>query len=108
MPLRQRHQRLPFQNNPAVQAAHGDRQRLRGADHHPLKHRLTAIACLRARLARSNSALGKGLLALLSGGKLDEAAWEEVEDTLLAADLGVAATTELVDSLRTKVAVEGT
>ncbi|MBP6524677.1 MAG: signal recognition particle receptor subunit alpha, partial [Dermatophilaceae bacterium] len=63
---------------------------------------------LRARLARSNSALGKGLLALLSGGKLDEAAWEEVEDTLLAADLGVAATTELVDSLRTKVAVEGT
>jgi fused signal recognition particle receptor len=62
---------------------------------------------LRARLARSNSALGKGLLALLSGGKLDEAAWEEVEDTLLAADLGVAATTELVDALRTRVAVEG-
>ena len=62
---------------------------------------------LRARLARSNSALGKGLLALLSGGKLDEAAWEEVEDTLLAADLGVAATTQLVDRLRTRVAVEG-
>ena len=62
---------------------------------------------LRARLARSNTALGKGLLALLSGGTLDEAAWEEVEDTLLAADLGVAATTELVDRLRTKVAVEG-
>ena len=62
---------------------------------------------LRARLARSNTALGKGLLALLSGGRLDEAAWEEVEDTLLAADLGVAATTELVDALRTKVAVEG-
>ncbi len=62
---------------------------------------------LRARLARSNTALGKGLLALLSGGKLDEAAWEEVEDTLLAADLGVAATTDLVDALRLKVAVEG-
>ena len=62
---------------------------------------------LRARLARSNTALGKGLLALLSGGKLDEAAWEEVEDTLLSADLGVAATTDLVDALRTKVAVEG-
>ena len=62
---------------------------------------------LRARLARSNTALGKGLLALLSGGTLDEAAWEEVEDTLLAADLGVAATTDLVDALRTKVAVEG-
>jgi fused signal recognition particle receptor len=63
---------------------------------------------LRARLARSNTAIGKGLLALLSRGHLDEQAWEEVEDTLIASDLGVEATTELVDSLRTKVKVEGT
>ena len=63
---------------------------------------------LRARLARSNSAIGKGLLALLSRGKLDEEAWEDVEDTLIASDLGVEATTELVESLRTKVTVEGT
>ncbi len=62
---------------------------------------------LRARLARSNSALGKGLLALLSRGGLDEEAWEEVEDTLIASDLGVEATTELVDSLRRRVSVEG-
>ncbi|WP_076259821.1 signal recognition particle-docking protein FtsY [Intrasporangium flavum] len=62
---------------------------------------------LRARLARSNSALGQGLLALLSRGTLDEEAWEEVEDTLIASDLGVEASTELVDSLRTKVKVEG-
>jgi fused signal recognition particle receptor len=62
---------------------------------------------LRARLARSNTALGKGLLALLSRGDLDEAAWEDVEDTLLTADLGVEATTELVDALRTKVKVNG-
>ena len=62
---------------------------------------------LRARLARSNTALGKGLLALLSRGRLDEAEWEEVEDTLLAADLGVEATTELVDRLRTRIKVEG-
>ncbi len=63
---------------------------------------------LRARLARSNSALGQGLLALLSRGGLDEAAWEEVEDTLIASDLGVEATTELVDRLRAQVKVEGT
>ncbi|MBM6400454.1 signal recognition particle-docking protein FtsY [Phycicoccus sonneratiae] len=63
---------------------------------------------LRARLARSNTALGKGLLALLSRGSLDDAAWEEVEDTLLGADLGVQASTELVERLRTRVAVEGT
>jgi fused signal recognition particle receptor len=62
---------------------------------------------LRARLARSNTALGQGLLALLSRGGLDEQAWEDVEDTLLASDLGVEATTELVDSLRRRVQVEG-
>jgi len=63
---------------------------------------------LRARLARSNTALGKGLLSLLSSGGLDEQAWEDVEDTLLSSDLGVEATMELVHSLRTRVTVEGT
>ena len=63
---------------------------------------------LRARLARSHSALGQGLLSLLSRGRLDEEAWEEVEDTLIGSDLGVEATTELVDSLRSRVKVEGT
>ena len=62
---------------------------------------------LRARLARSNTALGKGLLALLSGGGLDEQSWQDVEETLLGSDLGVEATMELVDSLRTRVKVEG-
>jgi fused signal recognition particle receptor len=63
---------------------------------------------LRARLARSNSAIGQGLLALLSRGGLDEQSWEDVEDTLLASDLGVEAATELVQGLRTRVKVEGT
>ena len=62
---------------------------------------------LRARLARSQGSLGKGLLAVLSRGDLDDAAWEELEDTLLAADVGVGPTTELVDKLRTRVRVEG-
>ena len=62
---------------------------------------------LRARLARSNSALGRGLLALLSGGGLDDDTWEEVEDTLLAADLGVEASSEVVNALKTRVAIEG-
>jgi len=62
---------------------------------------------LRARLARSNTVLGKGLLSLLSSGGLDEQAWEDVEDTLLSSDLGVEATQELVDSLRTRVTIEG-
>ena len=48
---------------------------------------------LRARLARSQGSLGKGLLAVLGRSTLDDAAWEEIEDTLLAADVGVGATT---------------
>ncbi|WP_409485301.1 signal recognition particle-docking protein FtsY [Arsenicicoccus dermatophilus] len=63
---------------------------------------------LRSRLARSNTAFGRALLNLLASGRLDEEAWEEVEDTLLASDLGVQATTELVAQLRTHVKVDGT
>ena len=63
---------------------------------------------LRARLARSNTAIGRGLLALLSSSQIDESTWEDVEDTLIMADLGVDASTELVDRLKTRVRVEGT
>jgi len=69
---------------------------------------LGRMARLRARLARSNTALGKGLLALLSSGKLDDATWEEIEDTLLVADVGIAGATDLVERLKTRVKVEGT
>jgi fused signal recognition particle receptor len=62
---------------------------------------------LRMRLARSNGALGQGLLALLSRDRIDEQTWDEVEETLLAADLGVGPTSELVDRLRTQVKVDG-
>ncbi|HVM27583.1 MAG TPA: signal recognition particle-docking protein FtsY [Mycobacteriales bacterium] len=62
---------------------------------------------LRGRLARSQSTLGRGLFALLSRDTLDEDTWEEVEDTLLGADMGVAASTELVERLRTRVRVDG-
>ncbi|GAA3619198.1 hypothetical protein GCM10022199_24620 [Marihabitans asiaticum] len=66
------------------------------------------MRALRSRLSRSNSAIGKSLLALLSSGNLSEEDWEDVEDTLLAADLGIEPTTELVDSLRARVAVDPT
>jgi fused signal recognition particle receptor len=62
---------------------------------------------LRARLARSQGSLGKGLLALLSRDKLDDEAWEDIETTLITADVGVGPTQELVERLRTRVRVEG-
>ncbi|WP_328878952.1 signal recognition particle-docking protein FtsY [Streptomyces sp. NBC_00299] len=63
---------------------------------------------LRARLSRSQTALGKGLLTLLSREHLDEDTWEEIEDTLLTADVGVQPTQELVEGLRERVKVLGT
>ncbi|WP_434597112.1 signal recognition particle-docking protein FtsY [Streptomyces sp. A5-4] len=63
---------------------------------------------LRARLARSQNSLGKGLLTLLSREHLDEDTWEEIEDTLITADVGVAPTQELVERLRERVRVLGT
>jgi fused signal recognition particle receptor len=62
---------------------------------------------LRERLARSQSPLGRGLLNLLSRDVVDEDTWEEVEDLLLTADVGVRPTQELVSRLRTRVKVEG-
>ncbi|MFE1900326.1 signal recognition particle-docking protein FtsY [Streptomyces yangpuensis] len=63
---------------------------------------------LRARLARSQNSLGKGLLTLLSREHLDEDTWEEIEETLLVADVGVVPTQELVERLRERVKVLGT
>jgi fused signal recognition particle receptor len=63
---------------------------------------------LRSRLARSQSSLGRGLLTVLSREKLTEDDWEEVEETLLAADVGITATTEIVQRLRTQSLVLAT
>jgi fused signal recognition particle receptor len=62
---------------------------------------------LRQRLAGSQSGLGRGLLTLLSRERLDEDAWEELEDVLITADVGVGPATELVGRLRTRLRVEG-
>lgn len=62
---------------------------------------------LRGRLARSQNVIGQGVLGILSAGDLDEDAWEEIEDTLLMADLGTKVTMQVVDDLREKIAERG-
>jgi fused signal recognition particle receptor len=59
---------------------------------------------LRGRLAKSQNALGRSMLGLLGGGDLDEASWEEVEDTLLIADLGPVVTASVIEQLRSRLA----
>ncbi|MGA7052691.1 MAG: signal recognition particle-docking protein FtsY [Mycobacterium sp.] len=59
---------------------------------------------LRGRLARSQNALGRSMLGLIGGGDLDEDSWQDVEDTLLIADLGPVVTESVVAQLRSRLA----
>ena len=63
---------------------------------------------LRARLARSQSSVGSALLSLLSRDRLDDDTWDEIEEVLITADVGVTPARLMVDDLRTKVKVLGT
>ncbi len=63
---------------------------------------------LRARLARSQTGFGNTLLALLSRDRLDDDTWDELEEVLITADMGVTPARQITADLRTKVKVEGT
>jgi fused signal recognition particle receptor len=65
------------------------------------------LSRLRDRLARSGSPLGTRLLAVLSKDHLTEDDWDELEETLLLADVGAGPSGELIEALRTRVRVEG-
>jgi fused signal recognition particle receptor len=62
---------------------------------------------LRARLARSQSSVGSALLNLLSRDQLDDETWDEMEEVLITADVGVVPARLMVDDLKTKVKVLG-
>ncbi len=63
---------------------------------------------LRARLARSQTSVGSALLSLLSRDRLDDETWDELEEVLIAADVGVAPARVMAEDLKTKVRVLGT
>ena len=63
---------------------------------------------LRARLARSQSGFGSLLLSLLSSDRLDDETWDEIEEVLITADVGVTPARQIVSDLKTRVKVEGT
>jgi fused signal recognition particle receptor len=60
----------------------------------------------RERLGRSRAALSRGMAGLLSRGADDDDAWDELEEALLSADVGVATAGELVERLRTRARAE--
>ncbi|MEY9213551.1 signal recognition particle-docking protein FtsY [Thermobifida halotolerans] len=63
---------------------------------------------LRARLAQSQNVFGRSLLSLLASDRLDEDTWEEIEEILITADVGVTSATQITEGLRTRVRVLGT
>ena len=67
---------------------------------------LSLVARFRRQLTRASSALGDNLRGIFAKG-LTEDAWEELEESLIAADVGVDATLELVEGLRARVKEEG-
>lgn len=62
---------------------------------------------LRERLSKSSNPFGKALFNILAKDHLSETDWEDVEDTLLLADVGAEASEELVEQLRRDVRVTG-
>ena len=71
----------------------------------PLRGRLVR---LRGRLAASRGGFGAVLLNLLSRDVLDDEAWDEIEDTLITADMGVGPARQITEELKTQVKVTGT
>jgi fused signal recognition particle receptor len=65
------------------------------------------LARLRRRLSASNNPLARGLLSVLSADQLDAEAWDDLEATLITADLGVGPTSELIAALRRELAIDG-
>lgn len=55
---------------------------------------------LRARLSKSANPFGKALFAILTKDNLSETDWEDIEDTLILADVGTDASEQIVDALR--------
>ena len=65
------------------------------------------MARLRRRLASSNNALARAVADLLSSDNIDDDTWDDFETTLITSDLGVGPSTELVETLRKRLSIDG-
>lgn len=67
----------------------------------------TRMQRLKARLSKSGNPFGKALFNILAKDQLSESDWEDVEDTLLLADVGAEASEQLVEELRNDARIAG-
>ncbi len=90
------------QSSPVEQAASSAQEELA----HP-EASASRMTRLKARLAKSPNPFGKALFAILTKDHLSESDWEDVEDTLLMADVGAEASEQLVNQLRDDARITG-
>ena len=67
----------------------------------------TRMQRLKARLSKSGNPFGRALFNILAKDQLSEFDWEDVEDTLLLADVGAEASEQLVEELRNDARIAG-
>lgn len=99
----------PEPGSDAPEPAHGENGVAGGVINTPEAIAPTAgrLTKLRGRLAKSQSTFGRSLLTLLGGGDLDDDSWQEIEDTLLMADLGASVAEDIARQLRARAATDG-
>ena len=56
---------------------------------------------------KTNSTFGTSLVSIFSRTTLDEQAWQEIEDTLIMADVGIKTTQEIVQELKNNPTLKG-
>jgi fused signal recognition particle receptor len=61
---------------------------------------------LRDRLGKTRATFAGALEALRGGGSIDDDTWDELEEALILADVGVPTTTRILDDVRARVAAD--
>jgi fused signal recognition particle receptor len=61
---------------------------------------------LRDRLGKTRAAFAGALGALRGGGSIDDDTWDELEEALILADVGVPTTTRILDDVKARVAAD--
>jgi fused signal recognition particle receptor len=67
---------------------------------------VVAPASLRDRMSKARSTLAGAFASVLGRNGIDAETWDELEEALLRADVGIGVTTGLLDDLRARVAAE--
>ena len=98
--LRRRRPAAPADRAPTAEPGARDR---RSSSREVVEPEVVAPPTLRDRMARARSALAGAFVGIRGRRGITEETWDELEEALLLADVGIGVTTDLLDGLRTRV-----